>query len=152
MKAELASSSNNDRRRGRTLEQAWELPRGESQSLTHVKLKLLEIAGEVCVAMSEQVSESIGGLFGQHEPDPFRIFDNRDWREIGSWKYISPRYYRGFDLVACNALLVHFLWSNVLVPEINLIRDPFEMQYFSHNFPLSWNLFIRLKLLKTNYV
>lgn len=54
------------------------LPRGDSQSLTHVKLELLEIAGEVCVAMSEQASESIGGLFGQHEPEPFRIFDNRD--------------------------------------------------------------------------
>lgn len=68
------------------LEQRWKLPRGDSQSLTHVKLELLEIAGEVWVAMSEQVSESIGGLFGQHEPEPFRIFDNRDWREIGSWK------------------------------------------------------------------
>lgn len=60
------------------------LPWGESQSLTQVKLELLEIAGEVWVATSEQVRVSMGGLFGQHEPEPFRILDNRDCREIGN--------------------------------------------------------------------
>lgn len=65
---------------------ARKLPWGESQSLTQVKLELLEIAGEVWVAISEQVRESIGGLFGQHDPEPLRILDNKDWREIGNCK------------------------------------------------------------------
>lgn len=57
-----------------------------------MKLELLEIAGEVWVAMSEQVRGSIGGLFGQQEPEPFRIRDNRDCREIGNCEIERDRH------------------------------------------------------------
>lgn len=39
------------------------------------------------MAMSEQARDSIGGLLGQQEPEPLRILDNRDCREIGNCEW-----------------------------------------------------------------
>lgn len=60
---------------------------GDSQSLTHVKLELREMAGDVWVAISEQARPSIWGLFGHQEPPLFVSRESMDCREIGSWNY-----------------------------------------------------------------
>lgn len=86
-------------------------PRGESQSLTHVKLELREIAGEVWVAISKYAVDSGAELLGQQDPEPLRMRESRDCRETGSCNH--NKQFLSVDVFAI-FLVLYVIFSHLL--------------------------------------
>jgi uncharacterized membrane protein len=114
-----------------------------------VKLELREIAGDVCVAISEYVKLSKGGLLGQQEPPLFVRRESNDCSDTGNWNSMQLDKHRGFAKYLILIILIILIIVVVIVSGISGLKCSFTLIIDILTYNITIHRFVASKIYST---